>query len=134
MLDYLGLPNGPTDLCVVLLSEEEEHDNICEGDTDGKVNPTSTTEDQLSSSLWLARLITSWCLVGRKAVSRDLFARLRTRFSALTEGAPQSSLTPAASYERSLDLLLPEPSVRIPHLIHLPRQYVSLLALATELK
>ncbi|KAL7058874.1 hypothetical protein AAHC03_013990 [Spirometra sp. Aus1] len=113
LLAYLGLPLGPTDL-LVMLSDEFTPSVVAK---EGSLSECEAVG--LSSSLWLARLITSWCLVGRSSVSRRLYAKLRQHF------LPQAT-SPAG--------LLSQPQIRVPRLIRLPREYVSLLAMTTELK
>uniref|UniRef100_A0A0X3P8H3 E3 ubiquitin-protein ligase n=1 Tax=Schistocephalus solidus TaxID=70667 RepID=A0A0X3P8H3_SCHSO len=123
LLAYLGLPLGPTDL-LVMLSDEFTPSLVT------KRVPLSESEAVgLSSSLWLARLITSWCLVGRSSVSRRLYAKLRKQFLPQPAAAASSVAVPS-----TLPCLLPQPQIRVPHLISLPREYVSLLAMTTELK
>ncbi|BHF62055.1 hypothetical protein SprV_0100503600 [Sparganum proliferum] len=111
LLAYLGLPLGPEDLLTVLSTE-------CADDMEEPSSMKCKTSSP-SSPLCLARLITSWCLVGRSSASRNLYVNLRKRF------LPQTTTVPT---------LLPEPQISVPHLIRLPREYVRLLALADEWK
>lgn len=116
LLAYLGLPQSPSDL-LILLSDAN-------GDVDGTVSPPClAAEASASSSLWLASLMTSWCLLGRESVSRSLY----------TNHLLPAYLPPSLDL-RSTIPLLPEPCVNPPRLIQLPKEYVSLMALATELK
>ncbi|VDD74451.1 unnamed protein product [Mesocestoides corti] len=109
LLAYLGLSQSPSDLLVLL------------SDSEAVASPHCTTIDETSasSSLWLASLMTSWCLLGRNAISRGLYSNW---------------LKPKYLPNASSSHILPEPHIRVPHLIQLPKQYVSLMALATELK
>ncbi|BHF62066.1 hypothetical protein SprV_0100504700 [Sparganum proliferum] len=109
LLAYLGLPLGPEDLLTVLSTE-------CADDMEEPSSMKCKTGSP-SSPLCLARLITSWCLVGRSSASRNLYVNLRKRF------LPETTTVPT---------LLPEPQISVPHLIRLPREYVRLLALADE--
>uniref|UniRef100_A0A183TCW0 E3 ubiquitin-protein ligase n=1 Tax=Schistocephalus solidus TaxID=70667 RepID=A0A183TCW0_SCHSO len=112
LLAYLGLPLGPEDLLAVLSVD-------CDLDDANEEHSVKSQRNDSSSSLCLARLITSWCLVGRSSHSRNLYSRLRQQFT------PQITVTPP---------LLPEPQICVPHLIRLPREHVSLLALVAEWK
>lgn len=107
LVAYLGLPQSPSDLLVLLSDTNVDSESVV----------FSPAESSASSSLWLASLMTSWCLLGRESVARSLYT---------------SQLVP--SYLHTTSTLLPEPNIRLPHLIQLPKDYVSLMALATELK
>ncbi|VDK43147.1 unnamed protein product [Taenia asiatica] len=116
LLAYLGLPQSPSDL-LVLLSDAN-------GDADGTVShPCLAAEASASSSLWLASLMTSWCLLGRDSVSRSLY----------TDHLLSVYLPPSLDIGPTIPLL-PEPCIDPPRLIQIPKDYVSLMALATELK
>ncbi|VDN10577.1 unnamed protein product [Dibothriocephalus latus] len=109
LLTYLGLPLGPEDLLTVLSAECAQS-----ADLEESCSINLQTRDS-STSLYLARLITSWCLAGRSTDSRKLYTDLRQRFlSQLTEHPGP----------------LPEPQMHVPRLISLPREYVKLLAIA----
>ncbi|VDM05251.1 unnamed protein product [Schistocephalus solidus] len=112
LLAYLGLPLGPEDLLAVLSLD-------CDLDDANEEHSVKSQRNDSSSSFCFARLITSWCLVGRSSHSRNLYSRLRQRLT------PQITAVPP---------LLPEPQICVPHLIRLPEGYVSLLALAAEWK
>uniref|UniRef100_A0A0R3X6X4 E3 ubiquitin-protein ligase n=1 Tax=Hydatigena taeniaeformis TaxID=6205 RepID=A0A0R3X6X4_HYDTA len=116
LLAFLGLPQSPSDL-LVLLSDAT-------GDVEGiTAPPRFVAEASASSSLWLASLMTSWCLLGRDSVSRSLY----------TNQLLAVHLPPSLKL-KSTSPLLPEPCINPPHLIRIPKEYVSLMALATELK
>ncbi|TGZ67681.1 hypothetical protein CRM22_004644 [Opisthorchis felineus] len=131
LLTYLDLPLGPTDLMVILSSPPAESvDNSLSTESLRSMLDEQNVST-LSESLWLARLITSWCLAGRAALSRRLYRRLRSHFvSSINDGEPVLS---SINVQPSLDFpLLPNPNLRIPRLIHLPREYTSLLSLTTD--
>ncbi|VDN36465.1 unnamed protein product [Dibothriocephalus latus] len=113
LLAYLGLPLGPEDLLTVLTAECAQSADLEEP------FPIDLQKRDSSTSLCLARLITSWCLAGRSTDSRKLYTDLRQRF------LPQLTEPPT---------LLPKPQIRVPRLISLPREYIRLLALANEWK
>uniref|UniRef100_A0A0X3PYV3 E3 ubiquitin-protein ligase n=1 Tax=Schistocephalus solidus TaxID=70667 RepID=A0A0X3PYV3_SCHSO len=112
LLAYLGLPLGPEDLLAVLSVD-------CDLDDANEEHSVKSQRNDSSSSFWLARLITSWCLVGCSSHSRNLYSRLRQQLT------PQITTVPP---------LLPEPQICVPHLIRLPQEHVSLLALVAEWK
>ncbi|VDN11025.1 unnamed protein product [Dibothriocephalus latus] len=111
LLAYLGLPLGPEDLLTVLSVECGQPDDK------EKLFSMKCQSGDSSSALCLARLIIAWCHAGRSSASRDLYAKL------CQHSLPQLTNHP---------VLLPQPQIRVPHLIHLPREYVRLSALATE--
>ncbi|VDO05848.1 unnamed protein product [Rodentolepis nana] len=120
LLAYLGLPQAPSDL-LVLLSDDAAGSSIAP--TQPTFSPASP-EVSTSSSLWLASLMTSWCLLGRQSVARRLYSKnLLPRYFTL----------PAASGDEHLSLL-PEPYIKLPRLIQLPKDYATLISLVTEIK
>ncbi|OON21147.1 hypothetical protein X801_02958, partial [Opisthorchis viverrini] len=132
LLTYLDLPLGPTDLMVILSSPPAESvDNSLSTESLRSMLDEQNVST-LSESLWLARLITSWCLAGRAALSRRLYRRLRSHFVSSFRDA-EADVKPPFAAQPSLDCpLLPNPNLRIPRLIHLPREYTSLLSLTTD--
>ncbi|CDS37527.1 e3 ubiquitin protein ligase ubr2 [Echinococcus multilocularis] len=116
LLAYLGLPQSPSDLLILLSDANCGVEEIVSP-------PCLAAEASASSSLWLASLMTSWCLLGRDSVSRSLYANQLL-----------PTYLPPSPDLRSAIPLLPEPNINPPRLIQLPKEYVSLMALATELK
>ncbi|CAL8082852.1 unnamed protein product [Calicophoron daubneyi] len=134
LLAYLGLPAGPSDLLVVLFtppdeqSQKEDDSTVLKSSTAARSDRSQSCDDisSLSESLWLTRLITSWCLAGRNALSRKLYRLLRARYGDNNETLVSSTL-------RATDFpLLPNPNIRLPSLIQLPREYTALLSLTTD--
>ncbi|TPP63670.1 E3 ubiquitin-protein ligase UBR2, partial [Fasciola gigantica] len=123
LLVYLGLPRGPSDLLVVLSTHLDP--------VDASYSPESVRSmldeqdvSSLSESLWLARLIIGWCLVGRVSHSRRLYRSLCDHWPSLT--APTTSAYSA--------VLFPDPVGPLPHLIPLPHEYTTLLSLTVDYK
>ncbi|CAH8646700.1 unnamed protein product [Heterobilharzia americana] len=121
LLTYLGLPPTPSDLLVLLSSSTSLSVEL------NPLNPVNQSNHQqinismLSESLWLARLITSWCLTGRYSLSRQLYQSLCHRFVKST-----NSLS-------SIDDIIPYPNKNLPRLIELPNEYTHLLLLAMDM-
>ncbi|VDN20836.1 unnamed protein product [Dibothriocephalus latus] len=101
LLAYLGLPLGPEDLLTVLSV------GCVQPDDKEKLYSMKCQSGDSSSAPCLARIIIAWCHAGRSSASRDLYAKLR-----------QHSLPQLANHP----VLLPEPQIRVPHLIRLPRE------------
>ncbi|KAH8869504.1 E3 ubiquitin-protein ligase [Schistosoma japonicum] len=135
LLAYLGLPQTPSDLLILHTSPESNTFSIsppatAEASSSSSTNSLNSIQPEkllnislLSESLWLARLITSWCLTGRQSLSRQIYQSLCSRFAKSTENT--LSLT---AYE-----LIPSPNIHLPNLIQLPKEYTNLLLLATDM-
>ncbi|KAF7257513.1 hypothetical protein EG68_05632 [Paragonimus skrjabini miyazakii] len=129
LLIYLGLPAGPTDLLVVLSTPTEPLDETVASESLLSLLATQDVSS-LSESLWLARLIISWCLIGRTALSRQLYRQLCIRFAPIV---PASAQLLQQSLPSMTELpLLPAPNLYCPRLIDLPREYTTLLSLSVE--
>ncbi|KAF6777989.1 hypothetical protein AHF37_02503 [Paragonimus kellicotti] len=129
LLTYLGLPAGPTDLLVVLSTPTEPLDETVASESLLSLLATQDVSS-LSESLWLARLIISWCLIGRTALSRQLYRQLCIRFAPIV---PASAQLLQQSLPSMSELpLLPAPNLYCPQLIDLPREYTTLLSLSVE--
>ncbi|CAH8874007.1 unnamed protein product [Trichobilharzia szidati] len=125
LLVYLGLPSTPSDLLTLLSSppspsssSSDLHSNALRSVSEAKTSSQSTNVSMLCESLWLARLITLWCLTGENSLSRKYYNSLCSRFI-------KSSLADR--------LLTPYPNVHLPRLIDLPKEYAHLLLLAIDM-
>ncbi|VDL59737.1 unnamed protein product [Hymenolepis diminuta] len=121
LLAYLGLSQAPVDLLVLL--SDATADSYATSPQRLSFSPASP-EVSTSSSLWLASLMTSWCLLGRQSVARRLYSE---------NLIPRFFTQSAASGDMHLSLL-PEPYIKVPRLIQLPKEYATLISLATEIK
>nr|CDS30434.2 e3 ubiquitin protein ligase ubr2 [Hymenolepis microstoma] len=120
LLAYLGLPQAPSDLLVLLSDAATDSSTASPQLSFNLASPEVST----SSSLWLASLMTSWCLLGRQSVARRLYSK---------NLIPRYFTLPAASGDKHLSLL-PEPYIKFPRLIRLPKDYATLISLVTEIK
>lgn len=140
LLAYLGLPLTPSDLLILLTSPESNSFNVSPSNTTAPISSSSSSSTNslnfiqpekllhislLSESLWLARLITSWCLTGRQSLSRQIYQSLYNRYV----NNDKSDNTLSIIHD-----LIPYPNAHLPNLIQLPKEYTNLLLLATDME
>ncbi|KAF8564449.1 hypothetical protein P879_05589 [Paragonimus westermani] len=129
LLTYLSLSAGPADLLVVLSNPTEPSDVTVASESLLSLLATQDVSS-FSESLWLARLIISWWLIGRTAFSRQLYRQLRIRFAPIVPASTQLlQQSPPSVTELPL---LPVPNLYCPQLIDLPREYTTLLLLSEK--
>ncbi|CAH8671731.1 unnamed protein product [Schistosoma curassoni] len=139
LLAYLGLPLTPSDLLILLTSPESNSFSVSPSNTTAPISSSSSSSTNslnfiqpekllhislLSESLWLARLITSWCLTGRQSLSRQIYQSLYNRY--VNNDKTNNTLS-------IIHDLIPYPNTHLPNLIQLPKEYTNLLLLATDM-
>ncbi|CAH8599814.1 unnamed protein product [Schistosoma turkestanicum] len=149
LLAYLGLPLTPSDLLILLKSPESNQAPLISQPLSPSASSTSTSTSSslnssshqpeklshislLSESLWLARLITSWCLTGRQSLSRQIYQSLLHRYIVTNEQTSNQKTNNNNAIALIHDLI-PYPNTDLPNLIQLPKEYTSLLLLATDM-